>query len=216
MAGVKQKSESQRAILACNDWLRLGPGRSLVALWQQYRETPPNTVPTRSLHTLNKWAPRYDWAGRAGLYDQAAEDAKTIRSQEIMATGLALAHERVAKLQQLAAFLEAQLYERGTDGVYHNVWVPDVKQIGSGKDAERVDLERFNQGLISEYRATLDDLAKETGGRKQTHELSGPGGGPLTVQTVEELTDAELAAIARQDRAGGGGGGTPPPPASAP
>ena len=115
--------------------------------------------------------PRYGWAGRAAAYDQAAEDAKTARAQEIMASGLALAHERVVELQELAGFLKGQLYEQGRDGDYHNVWLPDVKQVGSGKDAERVDLERFNQGLIAEYRATLDDLARETGGRKQEHQV---------------------------------------------
>lgn len=171
LAGVKQSKESHRALLACNDWLRLGPGRSLVALLEQYRRNEENQAPTRSKGTLWGWSARYDWAGRAATYDQAAEDAKTARARAIMASGLALAHERVAKLQELAAFLERQLYEKSAAGVYHNVWLPDVKQIGSGKDAERVDLERFNQGLISEYRATLDDLAKETGGRKQEHQI---------------------------------------------
>ena len=123
------------------------------------------------MNTLLRWSSRYNWAGRAALYDQAAEDAKTARAREIMASGLALAHERVAKLQELAAFLEAQLYEKSVDGDYPNVWLPDVKQIGSGKFAERVDLERFNSSLIEQYRETLDDLAKETGGRKQQHEV---------------------------------------------
>jgi len=50
---------------------------------------------------------------------------------------------------------------------------------------------------------------------KQEHELSGPGGGPIPIREIEELTDAELAAIARQVRPGDGGAGTPPPPPGA-
>lgn len=92
-----------------------------------------------------------------------------------MQSGLALAHERVQKLKELGAFLEAQMYERGEDGVYYNVWLPDVKQIGSGENAERVDIERFNSAIIEQYRDTLDDLAKETGGRRQQHDITSGG-----------------------------------------
>jgi hypothetical protein len=69
------------------------------------------------------------------------------------------------------------MMEQGEDGVYHNVWVPDVKQIGSGADAERVDIEHFNSAIISEYRATLDDIAKETGGRVQKQQTDLTSGG---------------------------------------
>ncbi len=79
-----------------------------------------------------------------------------------MQSGLALAHNRVEQLKVLAIFLKTQMYEQGKGGVYHNVWLPDVKQVGG----ERVDIERFNAPIISEFRATLDDIAKETGGRK--------------------------------------------------
>jgi len=171
LTGERQRGESNRAIQACNDWLRQGPGRNLVALLEQYRQSEENQAPTRSRATLWGWSSRYGWAGRAAAYDQALDDAKTARAQEVMASGLALAHERVVELKELAAFLKGQLYEQGRDGVYHNVWLPDVKQVGSGKDAERVDLERFNAALIEQYRATLDDLARETGGRKQEHQV---------------------------------------------
>jgi len=90
-----------------------------------------------------------------------------------MQSGLALSHNRVEELKTLASFLKSQMYEQGKTGDYHNVWVPDVKQIGRGPDAERVDIERFNAPIISEFRATLDDLAKETGGRVNKVEHSG-------------------------------------------
>jgi hypothetical protein len=137
---------------------------------------PEKTTPTRSVDTLNNWSQRYDWPARAAEYDTILEDAKNARAEEIMNNGLALVHERTAKLQELAGFLEEQLYELGEEGVYHNVWVPDVKQIGSGEYAERVDLERFNAAIIQQFRATLDDLASETGGRVKKTALTDPTG----------------------------------------
>jgi len=166
LAGQRQKGESYRARIACNDFLRMGPGRSVAELYRQYSKTEQNQAPTRSKGTLTEWSARYGWSERAESYDAQAEAEKNARAREIMASGLALPYERVEKLKRLAAFMEQQLYEQGASGVFHNVWVPDVKQIGSGADAERVDIERFNAAIISEFRAALNDLAAETGGRK--------------------------------------------------
>lgn len=190
LVGEKQKSESYKAIQACNDFLRMGPGRTITALFREYQKTPENASPTSSLPTLNHWAQAYGWQARAEAYDVQLETRKNARAAEIMGTGLALSHERVDKLKELAAFLEGQLYEQGPDGAYHNVWVPDVKQIGSGQFAEQVDIERFNAALIDQYRGTLDDLAKETGGRAQKQEITGANGGPVILQVVEEIVDA--------------------------
>ena len=51
------------------------------------------------------------------------------------------------------------------------VWVPDVKAIGSGPLAERVDLVQFNAALFHEIRATFDDIAKELGERVKKAEM---------------------------------------------
>jgi len=180
LAGVPLNNESSRAIQACNDFLRLGPGRSLAALAAGYRETPNKSTATRSEHTLYKWSAAYGWGERAAAYDlEVTEAAKNARRASVLEAGLALDYERVAKLQTLAAFLEAQIYEQGAGGVYHNVWVPDVKAIGSGPWAERVDLERFNGDLLAQYRGVLDDLAQETGGRVSRQEITGADGAPL-------------------------------------
>jgi hypothetical protein len=168
-------------VLACNDWLRLGPGRSLPELLTAYTKIHQNTPPTESVDTLKSWAARYGWAERAAAYDNNLEARKDERRAKVMEAGIALDYERVVKLKRLAAFLEGQIYEQGEEGKYHNVWLPDVKQVGSGLTAERVDLERFNAPLIGEFRATLDDIAKEVGGRKVKQEITGADGGPLFV-----------------------------------
>jgi len=138
------------------------------------------------LGTLNNWSTRYGWQDRAEDYDAELERRKDERAEQIMQSGLALTHNRVEELKELADFLQGQMYEQGEGGVYHNVWLPDVKQVGG----ERVDIERFNAAIISEYRATLDDLAKETGGRVNKTEISGKGGEAIKL-TWTDGTDTE-------------------------
>lgn len=191
LAGEAQKGEHRRAMQACNDWLRMGPIRTLTGLARHYRETPENSAPTRSLGTIGYWSKKYNWQSRADQYDARIEAEKNARAREIMNSGLSLVHERVNELQALADFLKGELYEKGEDGVFHNVWLPDVKQIGGGKYAERVDIERFNAALIEQFRDTLDDLAKETGGRAQKQIISNPDGSPL-------LPVSDLVAALRQ------------------
>jgi len=112
-----------------------------------------------------------------------------------MQSGLALDYERAVELKRLAHFLIEQIYEQGEDGNYHNVWLPDVKQIGAGKNIERIDIERFNAAIISELRGVLDDLAKETGGRKLRQEITGAEGGPLLVGNVQLTAEQQERAL---------------------
>ncbi len=192
LKGQRQSSESDRNVQACNDWLRLGPGRSLPDLLVKYSEMKGNIAPTQSLASLTAWSSKYGWAERATAYDSDFEMLKNARRAEAMERGLALDYERVDKLKRLAEWLEEQIYEQGKEGQFHNVWVPDVKQIGSGEYTERVDLERFNGGILSEFRASLDDLAKETGGRKVKTEMSGS---LILKREAKDLTDDELSAF---------------------
>ena len=176
LAGEREYRESTRAVQACNDYLRMGPGRSVRELHRRYAKDTQNLPPSRSRGTLKDWGAKYGWIKRGQLYDEQLEAQKNAKAAEIMNSGLALAHERVERLQDLADFLADEVRR------YDRVWLPDVKQIGSGNSAERVDLERFNSALIDQYRGTLDDLAKETGGRVKKSEFAGPGGkGPAMV-----------------------------------
>lgn len=181
LSGVRQSSESDAAVVACNDWLRMGPGRSLTDLRQRYVDTNQNQHITGSLATLRDWSMKFQWADRAKVYDAEWEARKNADHEAFMAHGLALSHERLRKLYRLEAMLEAQIYERGLDDVLHNLWVPDVKSIGSGDNAERVDIERFNSAIIEQYRKVLEDIAKETGGRIQKQEVTGANGGVIPI-----------------------------------
>jgi hypothetical protein len=184
LAGVPSQNESNKAIQACNDWLRLGIGRTIPMLLEQYEFIPENTSPTKSLNTLYKWYSVYDWKARATQFDEQIEAFKTAEHNNTLQRGLGLTHERLKKLYRLASFLESQLYELSEpdeDGTryFHSLWVSDVKQIGKGDEIERVDIERFNSALISEYRATLKDIAEEVGGRVKKQEVSGANGSAI-------------------------------------
>ncbi len=178
LAGTRKENESDRAVQGCNDYLRMGAGRSLYKLLAKYAKTSKNQPATESDATLKQWCAEFSWVERASEYDAAIEERKNEAREKELSSGLALDFERVRKLKKLASMLGEQIYEESVEGTLSNVWLPDVKQIGSGEYAERVDLVRFNAPLISEFRAALDDLAKEVGGRKSKTELSG------TVKTV--------------------------------
>jgi hypothetical protein len=183
LTGERQGGESDNAVIACNDWLRLGPGRSIPALLAYYQDRteiiknfqPPST----SAKTLGSWSSRYDWPERAAIFDVAWDQTKTEERAAELNFGLALDYERIRKLKRLADFLEAQIYTRSNDGTFPNVWCPDVKVVGKGDAAEVIDIERFNSSIFLQYRGVLDDLAKEVGGRVAKSEISGANGGPL-------------------------------------
>lgn len=183
LAGVPKENESSKAVQAFNDYARMGPGRSLRKLARKYNKTQRTTTPTTSFDTLGKWSTEFEWQLRASAYDAELEAEKNEKRRQVFEQGLALDYERVTKLKRLASFLEKQILDEIQAPTYasaegapytpppgfenYKVWLPDVKQIGSGEDATRVDIVRFNAALISEFRAALDDLAKETGGRRQ-------------------------------------------------
>ena len=178
LAGTRKENESDRAVQGCNDYLRMGTGRSFSKLLEKYTKAHKSAPPTDSEDTIKKWSSEFSWMERASTYDAAIEERKNEAREKELSSGLALDFERVRKLKKLASMLGEQIYAESEEGTLANVWLADVKQIGSGEYAERVDLVRFNAPLISEFRAALDDLAKEVGGRKSKTELSS------TVKTV--------------------------------
>ncbi len=189
LAGRRQPRESDKAVIACNDYLRMGAMRSIRKLLGQYCQQSANNPPTIRFRTLAAWSSKYNWQERASAYDAAWDERKTEERNRVMGKGLALDYERVKRLMRLADFIEGQLYQQSEKGDYHNVWLPDVKQIGSGPEAERVDIERFNAAIISEYRSALDDLAKETGGRIKKQEIAGKDGGDIVLRWGNEANE---------------------------
>lgn len=208
LAGERCEGESKKAITACNDWLRMGPGRSVPALIEKYRvlssENPQFHPPSLKKGTLATWSYKFEWQNRASIYDSEWEARQNEERERVFKQGLALDFERVKKLNRLADMLEAQIYEIAEggehDGEQHRLWLPDVKSVGAGDNAERVDIVRFNSALLSEFRNTLNDIAAEVGGRIKKSELSGPNGGPIAVEhNRPDLPDDTLDDIFGKD-----------------
>jgi len=181
LVGERVVGESDKAILACNDWLRLGSGRSLPALIEKYTQSNQHSPPTTSLGTLKQWSTRYDWRERALAFDSTWEQRKNAERKAVLEYGLSLDYERVRRLKRLADFLEDQLYATDDEGNFANLWLQDSKGIGSNENFERVDIERFNAGLLTQYRGVLDDIAKEVGGRVNKTDLTSDGE-PIAIQ----------------------------------
>lgn len=195
LTGQRQPGESDNAVIACNDYLRMGPVRSLAKLLDRY-QTVTDSAPTKRLPTLKDWSRNFNWQDRASTYDATWEARKTAERNAEFNAGISLDFERVRKLKRLADFLEAQIFEvieqemivggleynlntgklsppeTQTVRRHPNVWVRDVKGVGKGEDFEKIEIERFNPAIFSEYRAVLDDLAKEVGGRIRKSEVS--------------------------------------------
>lgn len=208
LAGERCEGESKKAITACNDWLRMGPGRSIPALIEKYRvlssENPQFHPPSLKKGTLATWSYKFEWQNRASIYDAEWEARQNEERERVFKQGLALDFERVKKLNRLADMLEAQIYEIAEYGEHageqHRLWLPDAKWIGAGDTGERVDIVRFNSGLLSEFRNTLNDIAAEVGGRIKKSELSGPNGGAIPVEhKLPDLPDDTLADIFGKD-----------------
>ena len=105
----------RQAVIACNDYLRVGPGRSLRTL---YAPSDSNGERKRANHpapsTLMRWSVAYGWQARAEEYDAVVEAEKTALAEAerkaVMEQGLALDYKRVQKLKRLGEFLEQELY----------------------------------------------------------------------------------------------------------
>jgi len=161
--------ETNKAKQAFEDYFNLGPGRSLVALAGQYKrqKDTKQSPPTSNLRTLKTWSTKHRWQDRVALREAeiAHAEFEAIKAGAIEA-GFAFWPKRVRQLVKLGDLLWEEL------NTEDKRWLPDVKQIGSGEFAERVDLVRFNSPLIEQYRKTLNDIAMEMGERIKGFEMT--------------------------------------------
>jgi hypothetical protein len=179
----RQPHEPIRWFMRFRAYLNLGPTRSIEKVFQNEfpekekgRQRPSNIWYVRSKEWL--------WKKRAEEWDisvanKALADAEK-RRIEILTTGLALKHERVHVLKDLAETMLKDLSEE------ERRWLRDAKGIGQGEYFQVIELERFNAPEVEQLRGVLDDLAAELGERQRKLEHTGPEGGPIPV-SVEDM-----------------------------
>lgn len=170
MATQRLPGESAKAYAAYLCYRDFGASRSLEKVGQRLG---------KSVSLLSRWSTKFEWVARAAEWDQEQEklreEARQVEIKKVMSKDFANAHKRVKYLNKLAKRQWKDMQQRDL------VWLKDVKQIGGGEFAERVDLIKYNAALDAEFRASLDDIAKETGGRvKKAH------------VAIENMTNDEL------------------------
>jgi hypothetical protein len=183
--------ETAKSKQAYADYLAMGPDRSLEKLLARYQSNP-EAAPATNLTRLKVWSSKHGWQARlqaiADREAREAEEREAAYRRSIMEDGYALVHERVKSLQELAKTLFEELQDPTKR------WCKDVKQIGSGESAEKVDIERFNAAEVDQFRGLLDDIAKELGERKVKQEITGKDGGPIEIDPNAGLADERRAA----------------------
>lgn len=177
-------------------YLYLGPARSYIAVYRadaksqrsaKEREGARN-VPGAWFAAVKRW----NWYARANAFDDAERKKRDElfrqRADEILQSGFAQRFIRIAELNRLAELLQTELYTEDKR------WLPDVKQIGGGDFAERVDIVRFNAAVVEQYRETLEDIAIEMGERVRGVKVSGSLG--IAQMTADDLAKAAAEADA--------------------
>ncbi len=149
-------------------FLLMYPKRSVSAVFTAEHEGKNKQEKTRT-NAGPEWynaAKQWQWEERAEAYDvaQFAEEEKV--RQRVYRSGWALDHNRVLTLMEVAQSLRKMVDEPD------KVWLPDVKSVGTGPTAERVDLLQFNADLYRELREYLTDISDETGGRTKKTETT--------------------------------------------
>src|SRR3990172_2547657 len=161
--------ETNKARQAFEDYFNMGPGRSLAKLRQKYAKYTAKKPPTIHLRILQKWSSEHGWQKRVAARE-AGIAAKTLEviTEEATKSGYALYQKRIADLNKVGELLFEEIMTEDKR------WLPDVKQLGVGKDAERVDIVRFNAPLVAQYREALEDIAEEMGEREPKSKTEQP------------------------------------------
>jgi len=182
LTGQRHDRETDAAVVACNDYLRMGIGRSLRGLLESIQNTDKSLTKKLAWGTIAGWSHKFDWQERAAAYDAEQDEAKTTEIHRIRTEGLAADHNRIV---ELAEIFDALKQDFTASGLYRT----DIKLSATG---QQVEVESFNKPLIDTMRGILDDIAKEVGGRKQVVNLS------ITRDELKAMSDQEVEALARK------------------
>lgn len=84
---TRVKGETTKAFEALQDYIDMGPGRSLGKLEERYNdpllypEAAPPEPPTKYLRTLKRWSSRYEWQARLARYLDIEAEKREERRQ---------------------------------------------------------------------------------------------------------------------------------------
>lgn len=132
--------EPSKAVQALHDYAALGPGRSLPALIERYRNGMQGASPTVRLTTVREWSAAYHWQDRVAAFDELerkrereaaaalrAERAKVLAdrnwelSQKLTERALAMLDFPLATVEQVTKTKQGK---NGTTEIHMNVVKP--------------------------------------------------------------------------------------------
>ena len=198
LAGIRQDNESFNAVLACNDYLKLGPRRSITKLKKKYDKRYDKaekagldtleSVPRYHRTLLSKWCYDFRWVARAEHYEQQRQKKLAIQDKLVLEQGLSRPACRVEELTSLYNKLTKVLDK---DGLY----MRDTFTYKGTMTTKK----RYNASLINNIRGILDDIARETGGRTQYSDVTVRGLAGLVGGTWGEGEEVSDAVIVSED-----------------
>lgn len=147
------------------------PVRSIAAVFQEEEaernREKPRTKPTGDWYEIAK---EWSWEERVAAWDEFLEEQTEkqliAERKKVLKSGFAVMHKRVKELDAITTRLIGYLDDE------NNVWLPDVKAIGTGPHARQVDIVHFNSALFGEIRNYLGDIAAEMGERVKKNETA--------------------------------------------
>lgn len=181
----RQEGESDLWFRRFDRYRLLFPVRSVTAVFQEEQAiTEEKRGKERKSEPSGRWyemAKLWRWQERAEAWDAHLTAEEEEARKRVLGSGLALVHRRVLLLNETLNGLLDMLKDD------NKVWLPDVKAIGTGEFAERVDLVQFNDALYKEIREYITDIAEEVGGRVKKNEavLSGSVSGQIGYYPVQ-------------------------------
>lgn len=141
--------------------------------------------------TLSEWKLRKEFSAR--VQENIDEIRRRIRSR-----GIAIIENRVRHLQRRHDLMNQVIAERGDSpemqavpGGRTGLLVHNVKAIGSGENAERVDLYEVDTGLLKELREHEQQAAKELGQWAEKHDMTS-GGEPFAIKILKGVSMDEI------------------------
>ena len=207
---VRLKGERAKAYGAFCDYCQMGDGRSLRKLCDEYRGRsdgkPGAEIPTQGGATLERWSSRFGWQERVEEYDLSMREARQADIEKEALTGLATTKNRIHELKKLANDISRMICAEDHDfdishpGHRPFLWLKEVKVIGSGPLAYPANVYRYNSAIIGDYRGLLDDLARETGGRKHLVDVTSADNRITLAGARTELENLSLDDLAARYR----------------
>jgi hypothetical protein len=177
----RQPGESSRAYRFFSEYRSMGPDRSLVKL----RERAKAGGRSVSVRLLERWSAKMRWVMRSQRYDDYLEYQDRMQQEKERRE----MHKRHAKMGMLAQSFAVRKLEKLSNRIEQ-----DEEHVSPGEVARILDV-----GV------KVERLAR--GESTESHELSGPGGGPVKLDLAETLKRIdEIYGLKTEDGTGKTGG----------